>query len=175
MFLNPAHRPPIQPPGSLQCRNATTPAAKAARTAGLLVLLRKLFDYGKGVIAVLERQPPFTVEHVGKVALRFGTPNVRLIANRVMRGLQIALALKDRLAAAVAPPAAPTLPATPTPPSAPARAARPALRAPRPVPAYRRPAGPDRDDAIAAAEAADDAALLERLPTAKEIAARMLR
>ncbi|HEY1931996.1 MAG TPA: hypothetical protein VGG99_08295, partial [Acetobacteraceae bacterium] len=99
MFLNPANRPPPLPPSPSLGRNATTPAAKAARTAGLLILLRKLFDYGKGVIAVLERQPPFTVEHVGKVALRFGTPNVRLIANRVMRGLQIALALKDRLAA----------------------------------------------------------------------------
>jgi hypothetical protein len=166
MFLDPSSRPTDLYPTLFRARPDASPAAKAAHTTGLLSLLRKVFDYGKEVIAVLQRQTPYTVEHVGKVALRFGTPNIKLIAQRVMRGLHLALALKDRLTGAVAPP-----------PPAPARAAPPrqSPHPPRPVPAYRRPAGRDRDDAIAASEAADDAALLKRLPTAKEIAARMLR
>jgi hypothetical protein len=167
MFLDPANRPPAHFPALFRPGPNATPAAKAAHTAGLLTLLHKLFDWGKGVIAVLERQPPFTEIHVGEVALRFGTPNIRLIANRVMRGLMLALALKARLTANAD---------APNPP-APARAARtpPPPRPARPPPAYRRFAGPIRDDALAESEAADDAVLLPRVPTAKEIAARMLR
>jgi hypothetical protein len=109
----------------------------------LLGLVRKLIDYGRGIIATLQGRntptPPLDI------ARRFGSLNLALIIARITRGLMIATALQERLRRR------PARGVGQIRPTAPARAAR----APR---------MPDRDE---------DAELLGNLPSAREIAARI--
>ncbi len=111
----------------------------------LLGLVRKLMDYGRGLVATLQNRntpdPPLGVAH------RFGTLTLALIIARITRGLMIAAALESRLL-------------HPRP-----RSATPTPRTPRSTPrAGRTPRQPLPDE---------EAELLGKLPSAREIAARM--
>lgn len=147
---------PLHPPGP---PNAPEHAdAPSSRSAGLLSLLHRLFDYGKGVLLVLQQKPPFTPANVTEVTGRFSTISAQLIVARVMRGLQLALALKQRLEASAA--RLDRLPPTPRrSPGSPAGTAGPRACVQSPI----RHGTPN-----------DDIILMQRLPTAQEIAARVL-
>lgn len=122
------------------------------RHAPLLGLIHRIIDYGRDLIAALQRQDtPGTL-----VVLRFGTFNLALIIARISRGLAIAARLEQRL-----------LRTGRTPPPNPARPTHP------PKPRSARPAEPPRPPKPTQAE--DDAALLRALPTAREIAAMIRR
>jgi len=122
------------------------------RHAPLLGLIHRIIDYGRDLIAALQRQDtPGTL-----VALRFGTFNLALIIARISRGLAIAARLEQRL-----------LRTGRTPPPNRANPTHP----PKPRPA--RPPEPPRPPKLSQEE--DDAALLRALPTAREIAAMIRR
>ncbi len=109
----------------------------------LLGLVRKLMDYGRGLVATLQNrntpEPPLGVAH------RFGTLTLALIIARITRGLMIAAAFERRL-----------LHPRPQPPRP---SERPAT--PRASPSPRQP----RPD--------EEAELLGPLPSARQIAARI--
>lgn len=147
------------PPHPTRPQGPPAPDVPPSRSAQLLFLLRRLFDYGRGVIGVLQQAPPVTQQHVARLAWRFGTPNVRLIAARVTRGLQLAIALMQRIEATAA-----------------------RLDQPAPLPAIRDPslAEPKSERACVQSPVRhgttnDDVRLLYRLPTPQEIAVRVLR
>jgi hypothetical protein len=151
---------PLSPPRPPRDRpDDHAAAAPPTLSTHLLTLVGKLFDYGRGVILVLRQPPQVTRDHVAQVARRFGTPNLRLIVARVMRGLELALALKQRLmdsASRLDTPRKPRLPPLPRLPSLPAERAR--VQSP-----------------VRHGTPQDDMRLLNRMPTAEEIAARVLR
>ena len=124
--------------------------AKPSRSAALLQIVRTLIEIGRQRLAVLRSQPG--PEETQAIACAFGTFNVALIVARILRGLRIAAALEDRAIAAA--------PSLDTPPRARATSATSAPRS-RPK--------PKRSDAQ------DDAALLARLPTDREIAEMVRR
>lgn len=116
------------------------------RHAPLLGLLRKILDYGRDLVATLQRQnSPFPST---ETARRFGTLNLALIIARITRGLRLVTGLEARLLRA-------------RPPQAGRRAPRRGLIGPRPA----RPPRPTQSE--------EDAALLRALPTAQEIAAHV--
>jgi hypothetical protein len=124
-------------------------------TARLLGIVRRLIDYGRRLTGTLQQNPttyePHAYQH------KFGTADITLVLRRIARGIMLALALEARLLTRVDRPQP-----SPAPTGRPAPDAGPPLRpkrAPRPKPVDWR--------------AAADAALLDRLPTAEEIAARM--
>ena len=166
----PAAAAPATAPAFDQAAPATPPAGDQAAPDGaapdgaatgqarqLLSLLRRLIAYGQELVSTLRRQPfgPPTFEF----ALPFGTINVALILARVMRGLAIAAALEDRLVRNAR--------------RLDRRPARAAAETPRRSP--RATPRPAPEDAAANPLAAPDAALLLRLPTPEEIAARIRR
>ena len=143
-------------PGPPQDQAATQSASPPTRSAHLLTLIRKLFDYGNSLVSALQQRPPFAPPHLAGLAQQFGTPNLHLIAAHIMRGLHTILALKARLIRdAVRLDRAPAL-------------AVPRLRHPRP-PAPRDGAARQPRPGSRAAEAA----LLDHPPTPEEIAARI--
>ncbi len=115
----------------------------------LLGLVRRILDYGRDLVATLQRQNTPTPGM--EVARRFGTFNLALIIARITRGLALAARLELRLGR--------------TPPTQSAAATN-AERAPA-RPRTTRP----RPPALTPSE--DDAALLRALPSAEEIAARV--
>lgn len=153
---------PSGPPGG----PAGPAAPSQTRSNSLLTLLRKVFDYGKAVLEVLKQPPSAARDDVARIANRFRTPNIQLIAARIMRGLHLALALKQKLQTNAARlDAAPALrpvplPLAPLPPL-------PRL-GPPPVPPAR------VQSPVRHGTPADDARLLYRMPTPEEIAARVL-
>ncbi|HEY1934782.1 MAG TPA: hypothetical protein VGG99_22480 [Acetobacteraceae bacterium] len=159
-FLTAAPASPPRPPQDRPDARASA-APQLSRSGTLLALVRKLFDYGQGIILVLRQETSLTQARVAEVASHFGSPNIKLIAARVMRGLQIALALNRRLIRSAArldqPPAV-------------SRAAPPRPAGPPPA---RRTRASRRHDPLADPDA-DDAALLDHVPTAQEIAARVM-
>jgi hypothetical protein len=136
------------------------PAASTGRagcTARLLGIVRRLIDYGRQLAGTLQQNPtafePHAFQH------KFGTADITLILRRIARGILLAVALEAKLLVRVDRPER-----SPAPTSDPAPDAEPQIRPKR----LNRPKpGAWRDAA--------DAALLDRLPTAEEIAARMLR
>ena len=125
-------------------------SAKPSRSAALLQIVRTLIDIGRQRLAAIRSQPgPEDTLAIGRA---FGTFNVALIVARILRGLRIAAALEVRVVAAA--------PDLDTPPRARATSATSAPRS-RPK--------PKRSDAQ------DDAALLARLPTDREIAEMVRR
>lgn len=131
------------------------PSAPPTRTAGLLALVRSLIAVGKALIETALR--PADSDAQSALSHRFGTFNLALIIARITRGLRLAEALEARLQrnassldkAWSSPPAAQP---------APMAAATPKPRQPRTPPART-----NQQD--------DDAALLDRMPSAKAIAA----
>ena len=121
--------------------------AKPSRSAALLHFVRAMIDFGRQRLAAIRSQPDPEESH--DIACAFGTFNVAVIVARILRGLRLAAALEDRVTAA-----APRIDADVRPR---ARAAATG-RSPRP------PRKPKLSDAE------DNAALLDRLPTDREIA-----
>lgn len=117
-----------------------------ARHGRLLGLVRKIIDYGRDLVATLQRQNAPTP--APNLARRFGTFNLVLIVARISRGLLLAAGLEARLVR--------TPPADMAPRSNPNRPTNP-----RPA---RRPRPPLSED---------DAALLRALPSAEDIAERI--
>jgi hypothetical protein len=75
--------------------HATEPASRDPERGGLLGLVRKLIDYGRGIVAALQGHdapipPP-------DLARRFGSLSVALIIARITSGLRLAAALEQRL------------------------------------------------------------------------------
>jgi hypothetical protein len=131
----------------------TTPPPAADRpgsVARLLVLVRKLIDYGKELATTLQRRGVST--DLVPTASAFGTSDIRLILARIARGLLRAHALEERLVRRAARPD--------RPPSAPCA---PSERKPRAV----RPPLPSADE--------EAQSLLARMPTEEEIAAEVRR
>jgi hypothetical protein len=128
---------------------------RAGCTVRLLGVVRRLIDYGRHLADTLQQNPatyePDAYQH------KFGTTDLALILRRIARGILIAVALEAKLLTRVDRPQP-----APAPSGDPAPGAR---RHPRPKRAPRPRPAPWRDAA--------DAALLDRLPTAEEIAARM--
>jgi hypothetical protein len=125
-------------------------SAKPSRSAALLQIVRSLIDIGRQRLAAIRSQPgPEETHAIGRA---FGTFNVALIVARILRGLRIAAALEVRVVAAA--------PDLDTPPRARATSA---TSAPRSRPKAKR------------SDAQDDAALLARLPTDREIAEMVRR
>jgi hypothetical protein len=124
-------------------------------TARLLGMVRRLIDYGRKLAGTLHNNPaalePAVIQH------KFGTADMKLILRRITRGILLAVALQAKLVARLECPER-----TPARTSDPAPDAAPRLRP-------KRAARPNPD----ARRAAADAALLVRLPSAKEIAAQM--
>jgi hypothetical protein len=125
-------------------------SAKPSRSATLLQIVRTLIDIGRQRLAAIRSQPGPEETHA--IGCAFGTFNVALIVARILRGLRIAAALEDRVIAAA--------PSLDTPPRARATSAPSAPR-PRPKPKL--------------SNAADDDALLARVPTDREIAEMVRR
>lgn len=123
----------------------------------LLGLVRRLLDFGRDLVAALQRQNTPTPAH--RLAMRFRTFNLAIIVARITHGLRLAAALEVRLART--PPVQERMPGirpirrhASRRPDADADPAQPA--APRP----RTPARPSSDDGWP-----------HTLPTAEEIAA----
>jgi hypothetical protein len=121
---------------------AASPDTPLSRVGRLLVLVRKLIDYGRDLAAKVQRNDPAAETR------HFDTSDILLILARITRGLHRAQALEERLIRSAARLDAGRRPrpkpATPTP------------RAPRPVEQDSQPGDPDRS----------------LLPTADQIAAR---
>lgn len=115
--------------------------------SGLLVLIRKLIDYGKELAGALRQHGTAAL---GFPPCRFGTDDVALILARIARGLHLAAALEVRITASAA-----RLDADPQPRRTPVRSAP---RAPR-----------------AAALRTDTACRLAAMPTPEQIAAEARR
>jgi len=130
---------------------STEPAKRDPERGRLLGLVRKLLDYGRGIVAALQGHdgplPP------ASIARTFSTLNVALIIARITRGLMIAEALERRLLRP-----APRLGERAEPVERP-EGRQPAKPRAKPAP---RPPIPD-----------PDAELLGALPSAKDIAARI--
>ncbi len=137
--------------------NAEPHAAEPAESAGpqdqgttrrgrLLGLVRRILDYGRDLVATLQRQN--APAPAADVARRFGTFNLALIIARISRGLALAARLESRLER--------------TPPT---RISVESARSCPPRPRSPRPPTPS--------PAEDDAALLRALPSAEEISARV--
>ena len=124
------------------------------RHAGLMGLMQQIIDYGRAMVAALQRQNASTPS--GPIAMCFGTFNLALIIARITRGLALAERLQLRLHRSGS--------ARRPDPDAPPRSPR--TRAPRPP-------EPPRPPRLTQAE--DDAALLRALPSAQEIAAMIRR
>jgi hypothetical protein len=128
---------------------------QAGCTARLLGVVRRLIDYGRQLAGTLQQNPnafePDAFQH------KFGTADITLILRRIARGILIAVALEARLLVRVDRPRP-----SPAPARDPAPDAAPNVRPKRAAP-----------PAPGAWRAAADAALLDRLPSAEEIAARM--
>ena len=124
-------------------------SAKPSRSTALLHIVRTMIDIGRQRLAAIRSQPGPQETHA--IARAFGTFNVALIVARILRGLRIADALEDRVIAD-----APRIDAPP-----PARVA-----APRPPRQRTQPKRPN---------ARDDAALLARVPTDRDIAEMVRR
>jgi hypothetical protein len=146
----PATAAPTNPADPQQDRAAAAGDPPNSRIGRLLGLVRKLILYGKELASTLQQQP--SAETLFHVTLRFGTVNIALILARITRGLRIAAALEARLAPRAARPEPVRAPARPRSPRKP-RAARP-------------PSRPQDDDT---------ASLLDRIPTAEEIAVQLRR
>ena len=128
---------------------APGPQDQAGNRYRLLGLVRRIIDYGRDLVASMQRQNTPTA--ATPTARRFGTVNLTLIIARITRGLQLAAGLEARL-----------LRARPQPVdqrAKPVRAAAPGKQ--------RHPRAPEPT------QAEDDAALLRGLPSAEEIAARV--
>ena len=129
---------------------SSPPPTKPTRSDRLLLLVRKLIDYGKQLGAALTQH----TADLAAVTRDFGTKDIALILRRIACGLQRANALEARIIENGA-----RLDA------APERTARAAARPPRTPAAPRPPAPP--------AEPSDPR--LVRLPSAEEIAAEVRR
>ncbi len=121
--------------------------AKPSRAAALLRFIRVLIDAGRDHLAAVRSQPaPDQAQHLAR---RFGSFNLTLIVARILRGLRLAAALEQRVIANTqgidAPPCV-----------------RAAASAPRPSGVPRKQKRSDDAD--------DDATLLARAPTDREIA-----
>jgi hypothetical protein len=143
--------------GSHPIQDGAKPQAVPTRSAHLRNLVQAMIAFANTLVETLAT-PTRLAEHA-VIARRFGTANIALITGRIARGLLMALALNRRLIRIArqldkptAARAAHHTPATRTQPRAPRH---PVQRAP------------------AIDSAADDAALLARLPTAEEIAERI--
>ncbi len=123
-------------------------SAKPSRTAALLHIIGQLIEAGLERIATIRSQPD--PEEIRTIGIAFGTFNLTLIVSRILRGLRIAVALRDWVTAN-----APRIDAPP-----PVR-----IASPRPSSPHRKPKP---------SEAEGNAALLDRVPTDREIA-EMLR
>ena len=130
------------------------------RSARLLSLVRRLIDHGRQFVATLRQAAAPTGHDTFNRGLRsrFGTLDIALIIARITRGLCLAAALEDRIAASASRLDRPRpVPAAPPQP----RPVAPRAHAPH----AERPSIPDlRDDAT-----------LVRLPTPEEIAAAVRR
>jgi hypothetical protein len=128
------------------------PQAAPSRSGHLRTLVQSLIAFASTLVETLSVHTHPTAH--AAIALRFGTTNLTLITARIARALLMAMALNRRLA-------------------------RIARQLDNPV--AQRPASPARTNPIrpraarapALDQAADDAALLARLPTAEEIAAQI--
>ncbi len=127
-----------------------------SRHGRLLGLVRRILDYGRDLVASLQRQN--TPTPAMEVSRRFGTLNLALIIARITRGLRLAAALESRLVR--------------YPPVR--EAARTAAERPD-QPARVRPVRKRAKHPTAPLEPEDDATLLRRLPSAEDIAARIRR
>ena len=125
------------------------PPAKPARSTALLRIVRTMIDIGRQRLAAIRSQPG--PQETRAIAIAFGTFNVALIVARILRGLRIAAALEVRAIAN-----APHIDAPPPPRVAAARPLRQRMQPKRP-------------------DAHDDAALLARVPTDREIAEMVRR
>ena len=144
-FMNPAPTASVQSAPPPREETPMAAPAKPSRSAALLQIVRTLIDIGRQRLAAIRAQPGPEETHL--IACAFGTFNVALIVARILRGLRIAAALEERVIAAA--------PSLDTPPPARPTAAP---RAPRPGPKTKRQ------------DARDNAALLDGLPTDREIA-----
>jgi hypothetical protein len=141
-------------PTTAALRNAPDPspdqapasAAAPTRTGRLLSLVRTLIAYGTGLAHALQQRATVPTS----VSRHFGTLNIALILSRIMRGLQLAVALEARLVAHPLRNAATTAPAR-APSDGMPRRAPPAV--PRPSRAASQPL-PDMPTAEEIAEAA---------------------
>ena len=145
----PPNRP--DPPQDLAAIAGSTPT----RSGRLIGLVRRLIDYGKELVATL-RQPCSATQHF-HITRNFGTLDIALIIARITRGLRIAAALESRLVRTA------SRLDGPPPRAVPDASPRPASPRPLHGPVHATP------------PAEDDAALLARLPTPEEIAARVRR
>ncbi len=139
---NPAEH--AAPPGETP---HTAVAGKPSFANRLLTVIRILIDFGQKRLAAIQAQE-LTVGEVQDTGHAFGTFNLSVILARLMRGLRLADALERRVIAAASRIDGPKPPPRP-------RAARPSRPPPKPK----------------LTEAEDNAALLARMPTDREIAA----
>ena len=103
-------------PATADATNRPGPQPGAeSRSAGLISLVRKLIDFGRGLVDSLQQintpLAPF------ELACRFNTASLALIIARITRGLRIATALEDRLVRGARRLDAPPRPARPRKPS----------------------------------------------------------
>jgi hypothetical protein len=123
------------------------PEAAPSRSEALLTLVHTLIAFGKTLLDSLQTDPSPDIR-LG-IARRFVTNDVALIIRRITRGLLMAAALHDRLV----------------------RIAKGLDNPSAPLAAARTPSKQSRPPRAPAIHPDDDAALLARLPTAREIAA----
>ena len=124
---------------------AATPDTRPSRVGRLLVLVRKLIDYGRDLAARVQRRDPATDTR------HFDTSDISLILARITQGLHRAQVLEERMIRNAARLDAPRRPHTTRATHKP--------RAPRPA----EPAGQSDDPRLA------------QLPTAEQIAAEVRR
>jgi hypothetical protein len=149
------HQPTTNQPNTNQPSTDQPSTGEAGRTARLLGIVRRLISYGRKLAGTLHNNPaarePATIQH------KFGTADMRLILRRITRGILLAVALQAKLVAHLQHP--PRASARTNDQEADAALRRRPKRAARPT--------------LAARRAAADSALLERMPSSKEIAAQM--
>jgi hypothetical protein len=73
----------------------TPPDAQFSRSGSLLALVRKLIDFGRELAATLQQRSAAT--DLVPILRSFGTTDIARILARIMRGLQRAHALKERI------------------------------------------------------------------------------
>ena len=151
----PANASDLSPQRDPQQDRASGTATSPSRTACLLILVRKLIDYGFELALTLQRRA--LANDVSVLVRPFGTTDIALILARITRGLRLAGVLEERLMRHPVPEE--KKPASTDAPSASA----PSRRRPRSAarPAARRIADPDTT--------------LANLPTAEQIAEEIRR
>jgi hypothetical protein len=138
---------------------ATADLPPPSRSGRLLALVRKLVDYGKQLATSFRERPtPNSPRHLERL---YGTSDIAVILARIAQGLLRARYLEEKITTTAA-----RLDAEPRPKPT------PSPRASRTVPCAAQPRAPSHQPEP---QPTDTAALLARLPTADQIAAKVRR